>query len=98
MENKKTETKLTRISPFLNMKFGIYTSENLHVQGQQLERDKSGIFVSKGVHFQFIRQIKNQWDFKHLPKDSKYFGLLPLFLSSNKSRDLSFIKRDWKLG
>jgi hypothetical protein len=59
--------------------------------GLIVNRDKFGIFTSKGVHPQFIRQIMSQWGFKLLPKDSKYLGL-PLFLSANKSKDLAFIK------
>ena len=59
--------------------------------GQSINRDKSGIFVSKGVHTQFIQQVKNQWGIKQLPKDVKYLGL-PLFLSANKSKDLAFVK------
>ena len=53
--------------------------------------DKYGIFTSKGVHTHFIRRIRSQWEFKLLHKDSKYLGL-PLFLSANKSKDLTFIK------
>lgn len=48
-----------------------------------LSKDKSGSFVSKRVHSQFVRQIKNQWSSKQLKKDSKYLGL-PLFISANK--------------
>jgi hypothetical protein len=59
--------------------------------GQALNRDKSGFFTSKGVHNQFCRQIKSQWGFNQLPKDSKYLGM-PLFLSANKTRDLAFVK------
>jgi hypothetical protein len=51
--------------------------------GLLLSKDKSGSFVSKRVHSQFVRQIKNQWSSKQLNKDSIYLGL-PLFLSANK--------------
>ena len=50
--------------------------------GQSVNIEKSGIFVSNGVHNHFIRQVKAQWGFNQLAKDSKYLSL-PLFLSSN---------------
>jgi hypothetical protein len=59
--------------------------------GQAISMEKSGFFVSKGVHGQFSLQICNQCGFKKLAKDVKYLGL-PLFLSSNKSKDFSFVK------
>uniref|UniRef100_A0A2N9ISI0 CCHC-type domain-containing protein n=1 Tax=Fagus sylvatica TaxID=28930 RepID=A0A2N9ISI0_FAGSY len=59
--------------------------------GQAISMEKSGFFVSKGVHGQFSLQIRNQWGFKKLAKDVKYLGL-PLFLSPNKSKDFSFVK------
>ncbi len=59
--------------------------------GQVVSRDKSGIFVSKGVHSQFVQYIKNQWGFKLLLKGVKYLGM-PLFISPNKTKDFSFVK------
>ena len=59
--------------------------------GQVVSRDKSGIFISKGVHSQFVQYIKNQWRFKLLPKGVKYLGM-PLFISPNKTKDFSFVK------
>uniref|UniRef100_A0A2N9FKX2 RNase H type-1 domain-containing protein n=1 Tax=Fagus sylvatica TaxID=28930 RepID=A0A2N9FKX2_FAGSY len=59
--------------------------------GQAISMEKSGFFVSKGVHGQFSLQIRNQWGFKKLAQDVKYLGL-PLFLSPNKTKDFSFVK------
>ena len=58
---------------------------------QSVSRDKSGTFVSKGVHGQFIRQVKNQWGINELLKGAKCLGM-PLFFSPNKTKDLSFVK------
>ena len=58
--------------------------------GQTISIEKSGWFVSKGVHSQFGRFIKSRWSFKSLPQCSRYLGA-PLFLSSNKSKDFNFI-------
>ena len=58
---------------------------------QVVSRDKSRIFVSKGVHSQFVQYIKNQWGFKLLPKGVKYLDM-PLFISLNKTKDFSFVK------
>jgi hypothetical protein len=58
---------------------------------QSLSKDKSGIFVSKGVHVQFTRQVKHMWGIKQLASNVKYLGV-PLFLSHNKTRDFSFVK------
>ncbi len=74
----EVETLLHCVDKFCNW-FGLF-----------INRDKSGIFISKGVHSHFSSQIKHQWGFKQLPKDSKYLGLL-LFLSANKSKDFAFI-------
>jgi hypothetical protein len=54
---------------------------------------KLGLFVSKGVHSQFSRQVKNLWGFKHLDQGVKYLGV-SLFLSANKSKDFSFVKEN----
>ncbi len=59
--------------------------------GMSISKDKSDIFVSKGVHSCFSRQVKDMWGFKQLPKYSKYLGVL-LFLSLNKSKDFVFVK------
>ncbi len=48
--------------------------------GQSISIEKSGIFVSKGVHRNFIAQVKNQWGFRQLSQGVKYLGV-PLFLS-----------------
>ena len=58
---------------------------------QLVSIDKSDVFVSKGVHPHFCRQIKDQWGFKTLPKDAKYLRL-PLFLTHKKAKDFSFVK------
>ena len=59
--------------------------------GLSLNIDKSGMFVSKGVHSQFSWQVKHLWGFKPLAKEVKYLGL-PLFLSANKVKDFAFMK------
>jgi hypothetical protein len=59
--------------------------------GQSISKEKSGMFVSKGVHHHFCRQLKDLWGFKVLPKDVKYLGV-PLFLTQRKSKDFSFVK------
>lgn len=46
--------------------------------GLTLSIDKSGLFVSKGVHTQFSRQVKRTWGFKQLSKNVKYLGM-PFF-------------------
>uniref|UniRef100_A0A2N9FSP0 CCHC-type domain-containing protein n=1 Tax=Fagus sylvatica TaxID=28930 RepID=A0A2N9FSP0_FAGSY len=55
--------------------------------GQSISKEKSGMFVSKGVHHHFCRQLKDLWGFKVLPKDVKYLGKVSLgwvvLLSSN---------------
>jgi hypothetical protein len=59
--------------------------------GLSLNIDKSSMLVSKGIHSQFSRQIKNLWGFKPLAKEVKYLEL-PLFLSANKVKDFAFMK------
>ena len=59
--------------------------------GLSVNIEKSRLFVSKGVHSQFCRQVKNMWGFKKLASDVQYLGL-PLFLSANKSKAFSFVK------
>ena len=59
--------------------------------GQSVSCEKSGIFISKGVHRQFIQQVKQQWGFKQVSQGAKYLGT-PLFLSKNKSNDFAFVK------
>uniref|UniRef100_A0A2N9FQH0 Aminoacyl-tRNA synthetase class II (D/K/N) domain-containing protein n=1 Tax=Fagus sylvatica TaxID=28930 RepID=A0A2N9FQH0_FAGSY len=59
--------------------------------GQSVSREKSGIFVSKGVHKQFIQQVKQQWRFKQVSQGAKYLGT-PLFPSKHKSNDFAFVK------
>jgi hypothetical protein len=59
--------------------------------GQSISIEKSGIFVSKGVHRNFIAQVKNQWGFRQLSQGVKYLGV-PLFLSRNKSKDFAYVK------
>jgi hypothetical protein len=61
--------------------------------GLSISKDKSKSFVSKGVHSQFSRQVKNMWGFKKLSNDVKYLGM-PLFLSANKSKDFAFVKEN----
>jgi hypothetical protein len=59
--------------------------------GQSISIEKSGIFVSKGVHRNFIAHVKNQWGFRQLSQGVKYLGV-PLFLSRNKSKDFAYVK------
>ena len=59
--------------------------------GQSISVKKSGLFVSKGVHHNFIVQVKNQWLFKQLAKGVRYLSV-PLFLTRNKSKDFAFVK------
>uniref|UniRef100_A0A2N9HFT5 Reverse transcriptase domain-containing protein n=1 Tax=Fagus sylvatica TaxID=28930 RepID=A0A2N9HFT5_FAGSY len=59
--------------------------------GESISVEKSGIFASKGVHRQFLLQVKNQWGYKQLPNGVKYLGV-PLFLSRNKSMDFAYVK------
>ncbi len=58
---------------------------------QSTSKEKSGVFVSKGVHHHFCRQLKDQWGFKVFPKDVKYLDV-PLFLTQRKSKDFAFVK------
>ena len=41
--------------------------------GLSLNIDKSSMLVSKGIHSQFSRQIKNLWGFKPLAKEVKCY-------------------------
>uniref|UniRef100_A0A2N9G7C7 Reverse transcriptase domain-containing protein n=1 Tax=Fagus sylvatica TaxID=28930 RepID=A0A2N9G7C7_FAGSY len=59
--------------------------------GQSISVEKSGIFASKGVHRNFISQVKNEWGFKQLSQGVKYLGV-PLFLTKNKSKDFAYVK------
>jgi hypothetical protein len=59
--------------------------------GLSINIDKSGLFSSKGVHSQFSCQIRNMWCFKQLSREVMYLGL-PMFLSSSKIKDFSFLK------
>uniref|UniRef100_A0A2N9IMG3 CCHC-type domain-containing protein n=1 Tax=Fagus sylvatica TaxID=28930 RepID=A0A2N9IMG3_FAGSY len=59
--------------------------------GQSISIEKSGLFVSKGAHKQFMNQVKNQWGYKKLANRVKYLGV-PLFLSRNKSADFAYMK------
>jgi hypothetical protein len=59
--------------------------------GQSISIEKSSIFVSKGVHRNFIAQVKNKWGFRQLSQGVKYLGV-PLFLSRNKSKDFAYVK------
>ena len=59
--------------------------------GQSIRIEKSGLFVSKGVHRQFMNQVKNQWGYKKLANRVKYLGV-PLFLSRNKSANFAYVK------
>ncbi|XP_075650207.1 uncharacterized protein LOC142620781 [Castanea sativa] len=56
--------------------------------GQIISVEKSSIFSSKGVHLDFLRQVKNQWGFKKLRHGTKYLRV-PLYLSNNKARDFA---------
>ncbi|XP_030939755.1 uncharacterized protein LOC115964624 [Quercus lobata] len=59
--------------------------------GKIISVKKSGIFCSKGVRLDFLRQFKDQWGFKKLRHGTKYLGV-PLFLSNNKARDFAYVK------
>ena len=61
--------------------------------GLSISKDKSGVFVSKGVHPHFCCQIKDHWGIKAIPKDAKYLGL-PLFLTNSKAKEFTFVT-DW---
>jgi hypothetical protein len=78
--------KINEVSSLLRCveKYCVWSSQLVSI-------DKSGVFVSKGVHPHFCRQIKDQWGFKTLPKDAKYLRL-PLFLTHKKAKDFSFVK------
>ena len=58
--------------------------------GQQINFEKSGFFASKGVHSQFLNQLRNQRGLKKLFQGTKYLGV-PLFLSSSK-KDFAYLK------
>ena len=60
--------------------------------GLSINKEKSGVFVSKGIHSHFCHQIKDQWGFKAIPKDAKYFGL-PLFHNDRKVTDFVFVRK-----
>ena len=60
--------------------------------GQSISVEKSDLFVSKGVHRNFIVQVKNQCGFKQLAKGVRYLSV-PLFLTRNKSKDFAFVKK-----
>nr|POF00550.1 putative ribonuclease h protein [Quercus suber] len=63
--------------------------------GQIISVEKSGIFSSKGVHPEFLRQVKNQLGIKKLRQGTKYLGV-PLFLSNNKAKDFAYVKEKVK--
>jgi hypothetical protein len=68
-----------------------YVDKYCQCSGQSINVKKSGIFASKGVHHQFLLQVKNQWGYKQLLNGIKYLGV-PLFLSRNKSMDFAYVK------
>ena len=47
--------------------------------------------MSKGVHHQFLHQVKTRWGFSKLSEGTKYLGV-PLFFSCNKSKELGYVK------
>ena len=59
--------------------------------GQIISGEKSDIFNSKGVHPEFLRQVKDQLGFKKLRHGTKYLRV-PLFLSNNKAKDFAYVK------
>ena len=59
--------------------------------GQSISWDKFGVFASKGVYPQYLKQVKNRWGLRKLPRGTKYLGIL-LFLSRNKNGDFKHIK------
>lgn len=58
--------------------------------GQEISLEKSGVFPSKGVSWQFLNQVRSRWGLKKLSQNIKYLGV-PLFLSNNRSKDLAHI-------
>lgn len=61
--------------------------------GQQINLEKSGLFASKGVHAQFLEQIRSQKGYKKLPHNTKYLRV-PLFLSSHHKKDFNYLKEN----
>ena len=59
--------------------------------GQCVSLDKSRIFWSKGVHPQFLHQIKSIWGLKKLHQKTKYLEV-PLFVSSKRKEDFHYVK------
>lgn len=59
--------------------------------GKEISLEKSGVFPSKGVSWQYLNQVRSRWGLKKLSQNTKYLGV-PLFLSENRSKDLAHIK------
>ena len=59
--------------------------------GQLISIEKSGVFPSRGVSINFLRQVKCCWGLNPLLQSTTYVGV-PLFLSKNRSNDLKLVK------
>ena len=59
--------------------------------GQLISIEISGVFPSKWVSINFLRQVKCCWGLDSLPQSTTYLGV-PLFLSKNRSNDLKLVK------
>ena len=59
--------------------------------GQKVNVKKFGIFPSKGVSQQFLKQIKSCSGLNRFPPNTKYLGV-PLFFTSSRCKDLQPVK------
>ena len=59
--------------------------------GQKVNVKKFGIFPSKGVSQQFLKQIKSCSGLNRFPPNTKYLGV-PLFFTSSRCKDLQPMK------
>ena len=59
--------------------------------GQLISIEISGVFPSKWVSINFLRQVKCCWGLDSLPQSTTYLGVPP-FLSKNRSNDLKLVK------
>lgn len=81
-----SKTKIGEINALMNC-INTYRA----CSGQSINLEKSGVFASKGVHQQFLHQVKHLWGLRKLSQGAKYLGV-PLFLSSNRKKDFSYLK------
>ena len=64
--------------------------------GQEINFEKSGVFASKGVHSQFLNQLKNQRGLKSFPKVLNTWVSL-YFSQVARRRTLLILKNLWNL-